>query len=353
MKQCWIITDGMVGKVNQCLGLAEALGYSLDYETKDSTIKPHHLSNSSLPGSIKLITVTPNWPWTVLPSRFWPMPLSHAAVGSLAKIIHHIRHHHEQEWPSLVLCCGRSAAAPAAAIRRITQRQQQHTKTRVIAVQDPRLPVSQFDLIVVASHDRLRGENVIVTEGALNRVTAANLASGRAKFAPQWQNLPRPLVGVLLGGANARFQFGAKEALSLANDLVRLSRQDFGLVITPSRRTAPWIIGTIKSALSVVPQDRYYIWDGNGDNPYFAVLGSADHIIVTSDSVSMASEAASTGVPLSIFQLAGSAGKFGAFHQRLFDLAIARPWLGEIAAWNYTPLRDADLAAKIVLERLD
>jgi uncharacterized protein len=46
-----------------------------------------------------------------------------------------------------------------------------------------------------------------------------------------------------------------------------------------------------------------YPWTPDGDNPYQAALALADKFVVTSDSVSMISEALSTGKPVSLFML--------------------------------------------------
>ncbi|NIV88419.1 MAG: hypothetical protein GWN35_16725, partial [Actinobacteria bacterium] len=43
--------------------------------------------------------------------------------------------------------------------------------------------------------------------------------------------------------------------------------------------------------------------EGTGANPYPAILGLAAAAIVTGDSVNMASEAATAGLPLHVFRL--------------------------------------------------
>ena len=49
----------------------------------------------------------------------------------------------------------------------------------------------------------------------------------------------------------------------------------------------------------------HYLWDGEGENPYFGLLGLADFLVVTCDSVNMVSEAASTGKPVYVADLPG------------------------------------------------
>jgi mitochondrial fission protein ELM1 len=40
------------------------------------------------------------------------------------------------------------------------------------------------------------------------------------------------------------------------------------------------------------------LWDGTGENPYFAFLATADAIVTTEDSVNMVTEATGTGKPV-------------------------------------------------------
>src|SRR3546814_5078500 len=90
-------------------------------------------------------------------------------------------------------------------------------------------------------------------------------------------------------------------------------------MITPSRRTGARNEEILRRGLAGLPAE---IWDGSGENPYFGILGLADHVIVTGDSVNMVSEAASTGKPVHVVHLPnshlrGSSAKFTRFHEAL------------------------------------
>jgi mitochondrial fission protein ELM1 len=84
-------------------------------------------------------------------------------------------------------------------------------------------------------------------------------------------------------------------------------------------------------------------------NPYFAMLGAADHIFVTEDSVNMATEAAATAKPIHILAVDGSPGKLERFHQSLARRGCARPFNGRLETWSYPPLLETDRAAAAVL----
>src|SRR6185295_3544352 len=85
--------------------------------------------------------------------------------------------------------------------------------------------------------------------------------------------------------------------------------------------------------------------EGEGANPYFAMLGSADHIFVTSDSVNMAMEAAATGKPVHVLAVEGAGGKLDRFHESLVRRGCARPFNGRLETWNYPPLLETDRVA--------
>ncbi|MDI9350099.1 MAG: mitochondrial fission ELM1 family protein [Candidatus Symbiobacter sp.] len=347
---CWIMNDGKIGTLNQCLGLAEAMARQL---TAPSVIL-----------DIAIKTMRPRLPWRRLPASWWLFPLRAQAVGG-DKL--------EQPWPDVIISCGRAAAAPAAEIRR-----RAGGRTVVVAVQDPRISPGKFDLVVVASHDRLRGVaggNVMVSEGALHRVTSEKLATARQEFAPLLRALPRPLVAVSLGGNNPHFRFGRAEAKDLAGKLVALAKAGYGLAVTPSRRTDPASLAVFRQVLAQsLPPSAYFLWEGSGENPYFGMLAWADHLVVTSDSVSMISEAAATGQPVHVFFLptggtgrflkkiaailrpqAESGGKFAHFHQNFAELGIIRDLAvasDGLAHWSYPLLSESERAAREVLRLL-
>jgi hypothetical protein len=93
------------------------------------------------------------------------------------------------------------------------------------------------------------------------------------------------------------------------------------------------------------------IWDGCGENPYFAYLALADAFIVTADSVSMISEAAATGNPVHIVDLDGGNAKFARFHATMQAAGITRPFSGRIESWRY-PIPDDTVRAGTVLREL-
>jgi len=244
-------------------------------------------------------------------------------------------------WPDLLIATGRHSVAASLLVRRLSKRQ-----TRTVQLQNPVIAPSHFDLVVVPRHDNLSGPNVVSTRGALNRVTPTLIRDSAAAIAWRFQHLTRPFIAVLIGGANAAYRLGPDEMQSLVEQLGAVAREMGGsLLITTSRRTGEENIEILKSGLVGVP---HYLWNNQGENPYFGFLGLADFIVATSDSVNMVSEAASTGKPMYVAELPGGTPKFDRFHQSLYAEHITWPFRGRLDPYTYQPLDDVGMVAEKV-----
>jgi uncharacterized protein len=304
----WVLHDGKAGMASQALGLAEATGFSF------------------IERRIQI-----RFPWMCLPPRLWFLPLA-ATEPTLSP-----------PWPDLVIGCGRNAAMPALAIRRASG-----GRTLAAQIQDPGIGRREFDLLVVPEHDRLRGPQVIVTRGAVHRVTRARLAAERGRF-PALAVLPRPILSVLVGGANKAYRLTLRRLAEIADMVADVLRARGGsALVTPSRRTGAAGIGLLRDRLENLP---VAIWDGCGENPYFAYLALADAFMVTADSVSMISEAAATGNPVHVLDLDGGNAKFARFHAAMQAAGITRPFSGRIELWRY-PIPDDTARAGAALREL-
>ena len=315
---CWVVTAGVAGMENQCLGLAHALGL-------DPVIK-----------RVSLVT-----PWKQL-SPFLRCGLSHAFSSRGDEIA--------PPWPDLMIASGR-AGAMACLLARRASGQNGGKRTLTVHIQNPVIDPSRFDLVALPRHDGVLGENVVTTRGSLHRVTPALLIEERERFHALFEKLPSPRIAVLIGGANSVYQFSERDMARLADQLVAVARQTGGsLMLTSSRRTGEKSLNLLRERIRDVP---HVLWSGGGENPYYGMLGWADAIVVTADSVNMTSEACATGKPVHVVPLLGGSSKFRLFHQALRDDGLTRPFRGDIEHWLYQPLRDVDLVATRVRALLE
>lgn len=305
-RSCWIITPGEAGFESQGRGLAEALG--MEPVLKRVRVKR---------------------PWTWIPGAWWRDALAVLTADSdrLAP-----------PWPDLVVSCGRIAAPLALAIK-----QASGGATRIAHIQDPLMPVEDFDIVIAPRHDRVSGPNVVATTGAIHGVTAVKLAAAAERWRDRFAALPRPLIGALIGGSNRRYRLDHAGIGRIADGLAALARRHgAGLAITPSRRTGAANEALLREHLAGIPA---FIWDGAGDNPYLGILALADALVVTEDSVSMTSEALATGKPVYVARLQGRSRRQRRFQDGLAAEGLTRPFNGELARWSYAPPDDTSRAA--------
>lgn len=305
---CWVVTDGKAGMENQCLGLAEALG---------------------LTPVVKRVKLRAPWkqltPYLRMGKRFAFSPAGDPVLPP---------------WPDLLIATGRLSVPASLRARNASRSTGKPTFT--VQIQNPVINPARFDLVVVPRHDDLTGPNVMTTRGSLHRVTPEMLAREAAKFTAQMAALPYPRVAVLIGGSNAVYQLTPREMGPLTAQLAGLAQGGAGLMVTPSRRTGEDNLAVLQEGLKNFP---VWIWDGQGDNPYYAMLAMADVILVTCDSVNMVSEACTTGKPVYVIDLPGGSDKFRRFHQATRDDGLTRPFQGKIGSYAYQPLDDVRMVA--------
>lgn len=311
----WAVTDGRAGIEAQALGLAEAI-------------------SRRAPASIVVKRVQLRAPWRWLPAGFTPAPRQALSFSSDPI---------EPPWPHVFIGCGRASIPFAMAMRAWSR-----GRTFVVQLQDPRVNPREFDVVVPPLHDGLEGQNVLPIVGACHRVTPERIDAAVLDFAPiALEELSPPRFAVLIGGKSKRQDISAARARDIADTLAAVQRETGGsLMATLSRRTGEAARLQFRSWLAPLCAVFY---EGEGANPYPAILGAADHIFVTADSVNMATEAAATGKPVHVLAVDGRLGKLAGFHQSLARRGCARPYAGRLETWSYPPLLETDRAAAAIL----
>lgn len=317
---CWCISKGMAGMNSQTSGLARAVGYG--------------------DGRFEFRPTMLRFPWNgtpvpLIPRAPWVLKNAEALAGD--------------ERPRLVVSCGRHGVLPA-----MTLKKELGNRVFTVHVQDPKTSTNEFDMVVVPKHDDIRGDNVYLTTGALHYVTPQRLSDALVgPIAEQLKPDDRPLVTVLLGGKNGYYGFSRDDVEQLIAKLKRIvGRHGVRLAILKSNRTS----AEAQARFIAEFADDHFVWDGEGENPYFAALGAADYLVVTGDSVSMITEAAVNGRPVFVEYLREtglkSARRFRRFHTQFEEAGFTRPFEGELAEWSYEPPNDTPRIAELIRERM-
>jgi mitochondrial fission protein ELM1 len=119
------------------------------------------------------------------------------------------------------------------------------------------------------------------------------------------------------------------------------------VLATASRRTPPEFASRLREALAGVPG---IFWNGEGTNPYPGLLGWADRIVVTPDSVNMLSEACAAGVPVHTVSVAPLPEKIERFHAALRERGLLTD-VG-VARTDVAPLRETQAIATELRKRI-
>lgn len=308
---CWAISDGAAGNQRQ----AEALAHALDLQPR------------------------------ILRTRFaqpWAALAPHLMLGARLALDVSDASATNPPWPDIAIGCGRQAALFTRLLRRWSG-----GRCFTVQILDPRIDPALFDIVVAPRHDRLAGDNVIVTNGSLHPVDGDWLTAARMRF-PAFSSLPSPRTAVLIGASNRAQKLDDEYFDALRIHLANAHARDGGsFLVTTSRRTPAAQVERLHRDFAHWP-GVFWNSDGEGENPYAGFLAWADRIVVTPDSVNMLSEACATGSPVYTFSQKPLIGKLARFHEHL----VAQGYLAQLDQGMHgkpgIALREiADVAARI------
>lgn len=388
LRRAVVIGNGYPGAENQSIGLIQALGLSDSY-TAYHVIRPRGGYNEWLrwlplychkivEGIIQQLLGNSRFA-VQLGKRMPPLPAQNYGCIGLSSILEadakHIasiaRDKFDKEGLLLVVASGWDTVSIASSIKRLAPQ-----NVFLIQIQHPRTRLDRFDLVVAPRHDyhaltpqgqeeipRLfrrwitprepPGRNVVLTTGALHKADSAALRIAASEWHDELAPLPKPLIVVNIGGPTRHCRYGADLAIQLAASLHNVLSSCGSVRISFSRRTPQKISDIILRELGDEP--KVYVFDGKGSNPHMGHLAWADAFIISADSVSMLSEACSTGKPVYVIGAERCTWKFSAFHRSLRERGLVRPFTGleDVSKfWSYPPLNDAAEVASRVREAL-
>lgn len=307
----WVLTDGKIGDDVQCLAVAGALAP----EFEKRVIAPAALWS---------------WlaPWGPIDPRDNPA-LEKSPIHGAA--------------PDLVIASGRRAIPYARAVKRASG-----ARTKIVILKDPRFGRSAADFIWAPAHDHLSGPNVFSTLTSPHPISG-KLETKRSAPAGSIGSLPKPILGVALGGPSGGAHYGAGEAEALGIQITSAARQYKSVAMTPSRRTPEEFMRRLSAHID---HPTVFVWDGRGENPYVDILATAHTLIVAADSHNMMSEAAASGVGVYAYRPPGLARKLAWFIGQLEEKGAVRPFVGEAVPFETQPIDATPSIAAEIENRL-
>ena len=223
----------------------------------------------------------------------------------------------EGAYADIIICSGSSTRAATLLMGK-------ENMAKTISLMRP-VPFSEhdFDLSIIPYHDDARQQhNVLMTHGALNMVSPECLAQAREQLF-EYADLKKGLkVGVLIGGDSKYYSLDMRLAEKFIKELKKFTDEhDAWLLLSTSRRTPNSVDEYIKKSLENYPRCMFKVFpkEKNYDFAVNGILGASDVVVVTGESISMVSEAATSDVYTVVFPLEKKTAGRKTKHEKFID----------------------------------
>lgn len=224
-------------------------------------------------------------------------------------------------YADIVISCGDSLAALNVLLAR-------ELSAKNITIMKPGfVALDKFSLAIVPRHDNPpKAKNVVITTGAPNRITPEILEGEAFKLLSLIDLKKGPRLGLIIGGENPNYIMRPGLMKQVISKVKEISlNAGLEILVTTSRRTPKAIESLLKEELAGFPNCRLLVIanEKNMEGVIPAILGLSAVILVSGESISMVSEAASSGRPVLVFPLE-KRGRSRTRHERLIgELAKA------------------------------
>ena len=303
-----LLTQGMHGMVSQVEGLARALG--LTYKHQSIKLKPL---------------------WSLLPPKFTPISENLVKEKFVCD-------------SKVIISCGRKSVIPSIALKKRLGKE-----IFTIHVQDPKVSLKHFDLVISPEHDNVKGDNVLTTKGAIHYLTKKEIKDNSNYLDIKKEK--RKLVAFIIGGPNKYYNYNDLAIQQLFTKIKTLFTPDkYKIIIVPSYRTPEKIIKNAYDTFNFNP----LVIKSVDKKAYLSALSLADISVVTCDSTSMISEAAITGKPVYIAMMKSNKNnaRFKKFYSLLTNLGITRELKDNVEEWSYESLNEVNRIAPIIKTKM-
>jgi len=304
-----LLTEGLHGMISQVEGLAKAL--DLDYFHEKVEL---------------------NSPWNLVPPSLTPKK----------KFIFKNQINKEYD---VIISCGRKSVIPSIVLKKNSNK-----KIVNIHIQNPKVSLENFDIIVAPDHDSLNGPNVLISKGAIHYLTLDEIHKAKDYLLSKIEK-QKEVITLILGGPTKYYNYDNESMIQIFSKINKqILEKNMQLIIIPSNRTPEKIIQFAKEYFN---KNRLII-DNVDKQAYLSSLALAKYIIVTCDSSSMISEAALTGKPVYVAMLPSMRNdkRFQKFRNLLESMNIIRKLEDDLDTWSYEKLDETNRIAKQIKEKL-
>jgi len=304
-----LLTEGMHGMISQVEGLAKAL--DLDFT--------HH-------------KVELNNFWKFIPPKLTP-------------ISNKVYKHFDATNYDIIISCGRKSVVPSIYLKKNSQK-----KIINIHIQDPKVNLKYFDIIVTPEHDGVTGDNVISSKGAIHYLTEQEISSSKDYLVGRLDN-KKNYLGLIIGGPNKYYNYSNQIIERVLLKVKKISELNkLQVIAIPSIRTPKNIITMTSEILG----ENHLTINEVDKRAYLSTLAISKYLVVTCDSTSMISEAAITGKPVYVEELPAKKNdyRFKKFRDLFTKLNIIKKLDKNLEDWTYKKLDETNRIAKEIKEKI-
>ena len=307
-----LLTEGMHGMISQVEGMGKALGADFSHKV-----------------------VRLNFPWNLLPPKF--TPISNLILKDKIYLT-------ENEDLDLVISCGRKSVVPSILLKK------KNKKIFTIHIQNPKVSFHNFDAIVVPEHDDLTGDNIYNTKGAIHYITHSQIQNAASYLRDEVKS--QKIVTLILGGPNKYYGFDRGQLLKIFNEVKsNFTSKDYKAIVIPSMRTPKEIIDlAIKEFIG-----HGHVVKSVDKKAYLSSLALASSVVVTCDSTSMLSEAATSGKPIFVAHMKPKRNnyRFKKFYKLFKEMKIVKDLGEKVEVWEYNKINEAERVANIIIKKIN
>ena len=306
-----LLTEGMHGMISQVEGMAKAL--NTEYSHK---------------------IVRLSFPWNLIPPKF--TLISEIILKDKIYLT-------ENETPDLIISCGRKSVIPSIILKK------KNPKIFTIHIQNPKVNFKNFDAIIAPEHDNLNGDNVYISKGAIHYITESEIKKAKPYLTNKIKS--QKLVSLILGGPNKYYSFGKDQLIEIFNEIrSNFISKGYTIIVIPSIRTPKMIIDL---AINEFGADGYVV-NSVDKQAYLSAFALATNIVVTCDSTSMISEAATSGKPIFVAHMKAKKNnyRFKKFFRLFKAMGITKDLGEQVESWTYSKLNEATRIATLINSKL-
>ena len=298
-----LLTEGMHGMISQVEGLAKALDIEFTHEK-----------------------VELNSFWKLIPPNLTPVSKLVFKKIDISDF-------------DIIISCGRKSVISSIYLKKSSKK-----KIFNIHIQDPKVSLGNFDLVIAPEHDNLRGKNVITSQGAIHYLTLDEIKNNHNYLADKLKKNHEYIL-LVLGGPNKYYDYEDQNLINIFGIIKKiLNKNNLQAIVIPSMRTPKKTINLANEHLGL----ENLVINNVDKKAYLSGLSLAKYIVVTCDSTSMISEAALTGKPIYIADIPAKRKdeRFKKFRDLFSELNITKNLNEKLEIWSYKSLNETTRIAE-------